>query len=689
MKIYVKILVTAILLFPFGLKAQDVVSSTEQIIADIYEQYSEESETEIDFTSFFDDLIFLSENPVNLNNTNKEELDKMQFLSDTQIDNILYYLYKFGPMQTIYELQLVEGLDRTDIQRMLPFVTLGEAAGQKQKIKFNEVFKYGKNEFYLRLDKGLEKKEGYRLLPEDDAQAVEKNSRKYIGDPFYNHLKYRFRYKDRIQFGITAEKDAGEQFWGNKNKGYDFYSAHLELRNFGKIKTLVLGDYRANIGQGLVMRTDFSMGKSSYVMQVSPRGSGLKKYSSTAETGFMRGVGATVRLGKVDLTAFYSSRMIDGDTVNGTFSSIYETGLHRTLSDLQKKQTINQQIAGGNMTFTHNWFQVGATTVFNHFDHSLQPRETTYNHFYFRGKDQLASSINYRLRWQRLNFFGETAITDKSALATINGLNFSPISRVSLVAVHRYFAKEYDVLFARTFSETTRVNNESGLYIGAEVRPVKFWKVAAYIDSYSFAWNKFGVDAPSVGKDYFVQVDYFPKRNVSMYWRFKYEEKAHNFTDSISTMPVVIPQPKWQARYQLNYSFGRFSFKNQLDANGFSDGVNKSTYGFSALQDISYDFLKIPLSINARLYFFDAQNFNNRIYVYERDVLYAFSVPMNYGLGSRYYLNLRYDAGKYLSLWLKVAQTVYADGRSSVGSGNEEIPGDRKTDFRFLVRWKF
>ena len=245
------------------------------------------------------------------------------------------------------------------------------------------------------------------------------------------------------------------------------------------------------------------------------------------------------------------------------------------------------------------------------------------------------------------------------------------------------------MLFARTFSETTRVNNESGLYIGAEVRPVKFWKVAAYIDSYSFAWNKFGVDAPSVGKDYFVQVDYFPKRNVSMYWRFKYEEKTHNCTDSISTMPVVIPQPKWQARYQLNYSFGRFSFKNQLDANGFSDGVNKSTYGFSALQDISYDFLKIPLSINARLYFFDAQNFNNRIYVYERDVLYAFSVPMNYGLGSRYYLNLRYDAGKYLSLWLKVAQTVYADGRSSVGSGNEEIPGDRKTDFRFLVRWKF
>lgn len=147
----------------------------------------------------------------------------------------------------------------------------------------------------------------------------ENESRKYVGDPYYNHLKYRFRYKDRVQFGVTAEKDAGEQFWGEHHKGYDFFSAHLELRNVGKIKTLVLGDFRANFGQGLVMRTDFSMGKSSYVMQVTPKSNGLKKFSSTSETDFLRGAGATFRFGKVDVTAFYSNRIIDGDTLNGQF----------------------------------------------------------------------------------------------------------------------------------------------------------------------------------------------------------------------------------------------------------------------------------------------------------------------------------------------------------------------------------
>jgi len=612
-------------LLTLGLQAQNTAgNTTEQIIADIYEQVSEEAETEIDFTSFYDDLIFLSDNPINLNKTNKEELEKLQFLSDSQIENILYYLYRNAPLNTIYELQLIEGLDMTDIMRMLPFVKLGEADAKQQKIKLNEVFKYGKNELYLRLDRGMETKEGYRFLPDEDQQATAQNVGKYLGDPFYTNLKYRFQYRDRIQAGITAEKDAGEQFHGQYHKGYDFYSGYVELKNIKKFKTLVLGDFRANFGQGLVLRTDFSMGKSSYVMQVSPRTSGLKKYSSTDESNFFRGGGATIRMGKFNFSVFYSNKMLDGDTVGGTFATIIRDGLHRTVNDLKTKNTVNEQVIGGNATFTQNWFQLGATLVHTRLDHSLEPTQSVYNRFYFSGKNQTAGSVNYRVRWQKLNIFGETAMTEKNAMATINGVNFNPASRVSLVALYRYFSPEYDTFFANTFSETSRVNNECGFYIGAEVRPVKYWKVSVYVDSYRFPWPKFGIDAPSFGKDYLIQTDFAPKRNVKMLWRFKYEEKQHNYSDTISTMSVILPQPKWSARYQLNYSFGRFSFKNQLDANGFNDGVNKKTYGFSALQDIAYAFDPIPLTVNFRLHIFDAQNFENRFYIYEKDVLYAF-----------------------------------------------------------------
>lgn len=671
--------------------AQESAGRTvEQIIADIYEQVSENSDTEIDFTSFYEDMIYYSENPINLNKTTKEELEKLQFLSDIQVDNILHYLYRYAPLNTIYEMQLIDGLDMTDIRMLLPFVMLGEAGARKETLRLKDVFKYGKNELYLRLDRGLETKEGYRFIPEEEQQAEEKNARKYVGDPFYNHIKYRFRYRDRIAFGVTAEKDAGEQFWGDHNKGYDFYSAHVELKNFGKLKTLVLGDYRANFGQGLVLRTDFSMGKSSYVMQVNPRSSGLKKYTSTDEYNFFRGAGATVSLGNLDITGFYSNKLIDGDTIGGQFASVKIDGLHRTINDLNRKRNVSQQVIGGNVTYTYSWLQVGATALYNSFDHSLEPRPANYNKFYFRGKEQTVGSVNYRVRAGKLNIFGETALSDREgAWATINGLNFSPISRVGLVALHRYFSKEYDTFFATTFSESSRVNNETGFYIGTEVRPIKYWKVSAYIDSYRFPWMKFGIDEPSIGKDYLVQVDYAPKRNVNMYWRFKFEEKMSNYSDTVTTMPLVLPQQKWAARYLLNYSFGRFSFKNQLDVNSFYDEVNPVSYGYSALQDVSYEFVRVPLRIDLRFHIFDAMNYENRLYTYEKDVLYAFSVPMNYGMGSRYYVNLRYELNQNISFWLKLAQTVYADERATISSSNEEIQGNRKTDLRFLMRWKF
>lgn len=671
--------------------AQESAGRTvEQIIADIYEQVSENSDTEIDFTSFYEDMIYYSENPINLNKTTKEELEKLQFLSDIQVDNILHYLYRYAPLNTIYEMQLIDGLDMTDIRMLLPFVMLGEAGARKETLRLKDVFKYGKNELYLRLDRGLETKEGYRFIPEEEQQAEEKNARKYVGDPFYNHIKYRFRYRDRIAFGVTAEKDAGEQFWGDHNKGYDFYSAHVELKNFGKLKTLVLGDYRANFGQGLVLRTDFSMGKSSYVMQVNPRSSGLKKYTSTDEYNFFRGAGATVSLGNLDITGFYSSKLIDGDTIGGQFASVKIDGLHRTINDLNRKRNVSQQVIGGNVTYTYSWLQVGATALYNSFDHSLEPRPANYNKFYFRGKEQTVGSVNYRVRAGKLNIFGETALSDREgAWATINGLNFSPISRVGLVALHRYFSKEYDTFFATTFSESSRVNNETGFYIGTEMRPIKYWKVSAYIDSYRFPWMKFGIDEPSIGKDYLVQVDYAPKRNVNMYWRFKFEEKMRNYSDTVTTMPLVLPQQKWAARYLLNYSFGRFSFKNQLDVNSFYDEVNPVSYGYSALQDVSYEFVRVPLRIDLRFHIFDAMNYENRLYTYEKDVLYAFSVPMNYGMGSRYYVNLRYELNQNISFWLKLAQTVYADERATISSSNEEIQGNRKTDLRFLMRLKF
>ncbi len=676
-------------LFSCAARAQDAIATTDQLIADIFEQYTAENDDDIDYDTFYEELMFFSENKINLNKTKREELERLPFLSDIQVENIISHIYRFGALQTIYELQLIDGLDMTDIRRMLPFVIVGEGMNINKKIYWRDLMLHGKNELYFRLDKGLESKEGYRFLPEEDENAANENAGKYIGDAFYHSLKYRFHYKDRVQVGITAEKDAGEQFIGKTHTGYDFYSITAQLKEVGKFKTLVVGDFRANFGQGLVLRTDFGMGKSSYVLNVIPRNSGLKKYGSTDENNFFRGVGATVRLGKFDVSAFYSNKMIDADTANGSFSSRYTTGLHRTIAEMSKKHTVNQQVIGGNVTFTYSKIQLGFTAINSLFDNRLKPVRSTYSYFYFEGRQQTTAGLHYRMRWQKLNVFGETAMTDNGALATINGFSFIPLSQVNLVVMHRYYSPEYDTFYATAFSETSRINNESGFYLGAEIRPYKKWKISAYADSYRFPWPKYGIDMPSVGADYLLQADYAAKRNISMFWRFKYEGKQGNVSQTESAMPVVSPIQKLSLRYSLSYNIGKFSFKNVIEGNLVRKADAPWTYGAIASQDVSYDFKTIPLKVDFRYQFFDALKYENRLYSYEKDVLYAFSIPMYFGLGNRYFLNFQYELNKRLSFWFKIAQTVYADDREAVSSGNETITGNRKTDARFLLKWEF
>ena len=683
------ILPVVIILCSCPARAQDAVSTIEETIADIFEQYSAEMNETVDYETFYEDLITCSRNPINLNKATKEDLDRLPFLSDIQVENILAYVYSFGPLETIYELQLIDGLDMTDIRRMLPFVVVGQAVETNRNIYLHDLLKQGKNELFFRLDKGLETKEGYQFLPEEDVNTPITTTGKYLGNGLYNSVKYRFHYKDRILAGITGEKDAGEQFWGTVHKGYDFYSFYLQLNEIGKFKTIVVGDFRANFGQGLVLHPEFSIGKSSYVLNVTPRNSGLMKYSSTGESNFFHGAGATVRFGKIDLTAFYSNKQIDGDTVKGTFPSVISTGYHRTLDELSKKHTVNQQIEGGNATYTNMNLQVGITMVHTLLDYRLVPDKSVYNYFYFSGNRQTTGGVFYRLRWNKLNLFGETAMTDNGSIATLNGCYFNPTSQVVLVALHRYYSPEYDTFYASAFSETSRVNNENGLYLGAEVRALRKWKFSGYVDSYRFPWPKYGIDAPSIGKDYLLQADYNLKRNISMFWRFKYEEKQTNLTTTDSVMPVVVPIQKASLRYNLTYSSGKFSFKNILEGNLSRKNMADWTYGVMASQDVSYSFQTFPLKINFRYQFFDAVDYENRFYSYEKDVLYAFAIPMNYGLGCRYYMNLQYDLTKHLSFWFKIAQTVYADDRETVSSGNETIKGNRTTDVRFLVKWEF
>ncbi|HAN18460.1 MAG: hypothetical protein A2X13_08880 [Bacteroidetes bacterium GWC2_33_15] len=663
----------------------------KQTLEDIIENIASSTDIEIDYTSFYEDLNYFLNNPLNLNSATKEDLEKLQVLNDFQINSLTDYIKTNGEMLSIYELQLVFGFNQENIELILPFITVGPTPVE-QKTAFRNLVKYGNNQFFIRTQQVLEEQEGYSPIS-DSALAENPNSR-YLGSPLKIYSKYKYNYKNKISFGFTAEKDAGEEFFeGTNTNGFDFYSAHLVLNDLSVFKTITLGDFQAKFGQGLVMWSDMSSGKSSYVLNIRKKTQGLTKYSSANENEFLRGIGTTVSLKFFELSVFYSQKNIDANIVDSidneieSVSSFQNTGTHAIPSEVEDKNAIKEQISGANISYNHAKFRIGLTGINYQYGAYLAKETTPQNQFDFQGKQNSNLSIDYQFALSNFSFFGEEAISENGGKAFLNGALISLVPQVSMSVLHRYYEKNYQSNYSGAFAESSEAQNESGLYLGLEIYPVKHVKISTYFDSYNFPWIRSGADAPSNGTECFIQTDYTPVRNVSMNLRFKYEDKQVN-ENVTSGIDELVSENNLKIRFQLNYSINdQLSLKNRIETSKYKSGDNKPEYGYLAYQDIFYTFNKIPLTCNLRYAVFDTDTYNARIYAYESDMLYAFSIPAYYSKGTRFYFNLKYSITKYIDLWIRYSQTYYSD-LDVISSGLSEIQGNTKSEIKAQIRIK-
>lgn len=599
------------------------------IMQDIYEDLLEQGQT-VDFEELTEELSRLHENPINLNATSADELRQIPFLSDEQIDAILLLVYR-QPLHSLYELQLADHLKDYQIRNLLPFVFVGSIE-KNEPFYWKEMWHYAHHEVDLRLD----------------ARQIETNR----PDPFYTSLKYRFNYGKRVDFGLVMERDPQEPFYyPHKTYGADFYGGWLQLRDVWKFRNIVAGDYRVTFGQGLVINTNMRFGgKLSMLANSGFRREGLQRKSSTAEADFLRGVGATLALGKVDVSAFYSARKVDGRVNDNVFPSIQNTGYHRTDAELSGKRAVWQQVVGLNTTLRLKQARIGLTVTEHLLGDTLVPRTTYYNHNYFSGKRQFAAGINYQWYIRRFMLFGEVATAQNSTwgIANITGLRYSLPNDVSLVALYRYYSPHYDNLLANAFSETSRQNDENGLMVGADIGCVKRWRFSVYGDIFRFAGAKYAIRTyPTWGGEALLQAQYEVNRNMSMQWKVRTKWKGE--------------KEKYQLRYNLSAQAGQWLLKTTIEGNLLrQSGKTDVSLGGVVAQQVEYSFSAVPVVLQARAEAFYTADYDNRIYLYENDVLYAFSIPMLYGKGGRWMLNFRYKINDMFSVYLKTAQTLYS-----------------------------
>lgn len=667
----------------------------DQQIENLSENIGQE---DADLTALTENLQQYKQHPLNLNTATREELVDLGLLNDVQINNLLAHREQFGALISIYELQAVDGFDLATIYSILPYVTVTDRfdAGH---FTIKEMFANGKHEVVVRSQRIVEQQQGF--APIDSLSLAQSPNSRYLGNPYRIYTRYRFTYGNFVSWGITGEKDAGEEFFrGTQKNGFDFYSAHFGIRNIGPVKSAVLGDYQVSFGQGLVAWTGYAFGKTSMAVTTKRNALGIRPYTSADENRYFRGAATTLKFGPIETSAFFSYRKRDAniaqtDTIGTDIeilevSSIQETGLHSTPSEMADRHSLKEMLFGGNVNFRKGRFSMGVTAIHSQYSTPLVRNLSLYSQFEFSAQQNTVIGADYSFSLRNFNFFGEAARSANGGLAFTNGVLISADSRLAFTIHHRWFGKEFQNLYANTFSESTLPANEQGFYFGMQAKPLRKFTLTAYYDMILYPWMKYQVDAPSQAFDFLAQLNFTPDKKTDMYVRYRHRDKFVNANDAEADIDFVVPFTQDNIRFNIQYPVGKsWKLRNRIEYTKYYPSNETAATGVMIYQDVTYKKMGMPVSFSARYALFQTDSYDARLYVYENDMPLVFSVPSYSGKGSRVYLMINWDITRKFEVWFRVAQYFYYNQNVISEGSLSQINANHKTEVKLQARFKF
>lgn len=670
-------------LIPFQLIAQS--EETEEETEDVIELAAEKDGDTGDYSEIQEELNGFLKKPLNLNTATREQLSGLFFLNPIQIDHILSYRKANGGFMHVAELQVVEGMDPKTIQKMLPYITVGQEPPFRNLL-FQPSQK-GHHDLIVTAGRFLQNQQGYLTSDTSDKS-------RYLGSPAHLRIKYKWMMEKRLSFGLTMEKDPGEPFFsGHRNRGFDFYSLNIFYTGTHLVKRLVIGDYNLQVGQGLSMWTGLAFGGGENLLSVARQAVRLKPYSSANENGFLRGAAATLATGKVELTPFVSFCRVDaslndsGNTSqndSGIFT-LHQTGLHRTPSEIEDRHNISELVGGTDIQYANQSFRVGMLAYRTTFSDKFLPGTALYNQFDFVGSSLTNACVYFNYNWQNLYFFSETAYCLNNGFALLDGIMVSLSPRIAGVFLVRDYKKDYHSFFNHGFAQGSSGTPERGFYSGLQITPDHFTEVVVYADYCRFPWLRYGVDAPSHREELFSQIT--RKMEIgSVSLRYRVRSKQEN-NDSLTTVHFPVTVEQQNLRLSLEQKKAAWTLRERVEVAWYKKEEIKET-GLVVYQDVFYKPSHSSFSGNIRVALFNTDSYSSGIYAYENNVLYNYSIPVYQNKGWRFYINSKWRISPGIDLSARYAVSSFSNVKT-VGSGLDAIQGHVRSEVRFQMRMQF
>lgn len=669
--------------FFFLLYSPSVLSQINGQTEHEVERIAEENDleaTENDYLDIYDYLRELERRPLNLNKATFQELIRLGFLGPLLVERLLFYRRKHGKFRDWEELQRISGLTFDLILRLrryseIPGINRDNISARSQTV-------------FLQLLSGsvIQKQKGFQTI--DNAQP------KYTGDRQYYLTRIKLYPSNTLRMNITLEKDAGER-WRNKNSllPFDFFSASLLYQGNGNLSTVVVGDYLLQFGQGAAMSSGFSLGKSTDILNVARPHDALRMYSSTNELRFLRGVAARYILHKWSFTPFFSQKSLDASTTvlveGGTeyVKTFQQTGYHRTMSELANRRRLVERTHGGAAVYNSDGLRAGGIVYRTGFSMPVSAGGEEYRRYYFNGQAVTLASAFYSFSLKNAYLFGEYSRSLASGTSWIQGVALAIGRKWSVVALGRNQSVDFHSFYSQPIKESSVLTGERGLFCGVDYKPSTKWTYSFYSDMYKFPWKRYRVSAASRGMECLMQARYSHSAGnmFTLRLRNKYWQENAAITDASAKKIAGVSRSN--VRVEARYTLGKFQCGNRVEYCFYFKEYEGNSAGWMIYHDILYKAPKSRLDASMRISYFDTEDFDSGIYSVERNFMSVYGATLLHYKGLRAYFNSRIKISRNVVISFRYSRSHYLN-RETVGSGNDLIDGNVRSDYRLQLSYK-
>lgn len=601
---------------PFSLHAQEK-NLSEEIISAVEELAGEDTEGR-EAVLYQERLHELLEDGVKVNSADEQEISRLFFLSVFQVRALADYIKRTGKILSPYEIVNVPGFDRETAEMIIPFIQLDN------KITSHENNSKCRSTLLTNISV---KPSGY----EQEAP----------GSPWKILSRYRFL-SGRISGGVTTEKDSGEKFFNWNPPEAEYISAHLAYSGTGFIKKIICGDYSARFGLGTNINSSIMPGSSVTAPVNMPSSDEIKPYTSSDENNFFRGIAAQLQVGKSTISGFYSTNMIDGKTRADTgivpdyCEALHKTGLHNSISSLSGKDAVIETSWGLSFSGTYGNLRAGMLFSENRFSLPIRNPYSGPEHiFEFEGNNNRLLSLYYNAVIKRLIISGEYTFNLINRSAFVQSITVRPADRLTISLIYRNYEPGYTAFHGKGPFCSSSGDNVSGIAGNMTFEASRYLFISAGCDLRQNKWLKYSCSAPSVSVNKEVRIKYLPPGKVSGELVYNHRRSSQNSknSDRITNQEIVAIH---SGRITLKYSpYENLSLGNRIE---YKILPSSCINGILIFQDLKVMFSAIPLTIWMRYCIFNTGNWDSRIYTYENDLLYGFSIPALSGKGSRAYI---------------------------------------------------